>query len=65
MHSRKGGANQLTSYKKIIITTTMAYPVIPVPEPMDMKGDTYNNLTFFRAQWENYEIATGLDKKEA
>lgn len=41
----------------------MAYS-IPAPEQMDMKGDVYNNWTFFRAQWENYEIATGLDKKE-
>ena len=40
----------------------MAYH-IPVPEPMDMKGDVYNNWTFFRAQWENYEVATGIDKK--
>lgn len=38
---------------------------IPVPIQMDMKGDTYSNWTFFRAQWENYEIATGLDKKDA
>ena len=49
----------------MIIMTTMAYPVIPVPEPVDMKGNTYNNWTFFRAQWENYEIATGLDKNKA
>ena len=28
-----------------------------------MKGDVYNNWTFFRAQWENYEVATGIDKK--
>lgn len=38
---------------------------IPVPDAMDMKGDVYNNWTFFRAQWENYEITTELDKKEA
>ena len=38
----------------------MAYH-IPVPEPMDMKGDVLNNWSFFRAQWENYEVATGLD----
>src|SRR4029434_9734160 len=30
---------------------------------MDMKGDVYNNWTFFCAQWENYEVATGIDKK--
>lgn len=41
----------------------MAYS-IPVPEAMDMKGDMYNNWTFFRAQWENYEIATGLNIKD-
>lgn len=42
----------------------MALGQIPVPEAMNMKGDTYNNWTFFRSQWENYEIATGLDSKE-
>lgn len=41
----------------------MAYH-IPVPEPMDMKGDVYNNWMFFHAQWDNYEIATGLEKKD-
>ncbi|KAK0135739.1 hypothetical protein N1851_028416 [Merluccius polli] len=39
------------------------FPTIPVPELMDMIGDVYNNCTFFRAQWENYEIATGLNEK--
>lgn len=31
---------------------------------MVMKGDTYSNWVFFRKQWDNYEIATGLDKKD-
>ncbi|KAI4897681.1 hypothetical protein NFI96_029695 [Prochilodus magdalenae] len=39
-------------------------PRVGVPEPMDMKGDVFNNWMFFRAQWDNYEIATGLDKKD-
>ena len=42
---------------------SMAYN-IPAPEPMDMKGDVYNNWIIFRAQWENYEIAIRLDEKD-
>ena len=38
---------------------------IPVPQAMDMKGDLVQNWEFFRASWENYEIATELDKKDA
>ena len=37
---------------------------IPVPSSMDCKGDVASNWDFFIAQWENYEIATGLDKKD-
>ena len=43
------------------MTTTNA---IPVPAPLSMDGDQYANWEFFRSQWENYEIATGLDEKE-
>lgn len=35
----------------------------PTPSPMEMTGDLLQNWTFFRAQYENYEVATGLNKK--
>lgn len=41
----------------------MATNNFPVPAPMEMKGDLAQNWSFFRSQYENYEIATGLDKK--
>ena len=36
----------------------------PVPTPMKCKGDKVANWEFFRQQWEDYEIATGLDKRD-
>ena len=30
---------------------------------MEMKGDLRGNWKFFQSQWENYEVATELDKK--
>ena len=36
---------------------------IPVPAPMDMKGDLTQNWDFFRESWDNYEIATELREK--
>ncbi|KAL3842911.1 hypothetical protein ACJMK2_020886 [Sinanodonta woodiana] len=37
---------------------------LPVPFPMEVKGNLRDNWTFFESQWDNYEIETGLDKKE-
>ena len=37
---------------------------IPVPVPMSLKGDLRGNWNFFKAQFDNYEVATGLDKKD-
>ena len=31
---------------------------------MNVKGDPVNNWEFFRQQWTDYEVATGLDKQE-
>lgn len=42
----------------------MAARPILVPGPMDMKGYVFSNWMFFKAQWENYEIATGLNGKD-
>ena len=33
------------------------------PAPMEMTGDLASNWSFFRSQFENYEIATGLNEK--
>ena len=31
---------------------------------MNVKGDPVNNWEFFRQQWTDYEVATGLDQQE-
>ena len=36
----------------------------PVPPPVEVKGDLMSNWSFFRDQWEDYEIATGLNDKD-
>ena len=35
----------------------------PVPSSIKVSGDRANNWEFFRQQWEDYELATGLDKR--
>ncbi|XP_070537022.1 uncharacterized protein [Ptychodera flava] len=42
----------------------MASSNFPVPASMEMKGDLVQNWAFFRSNWENYEIATELNKKD-
>ena len=37
----------------------------PIPSPMEIKGDLPSNWNFFKDQWCDYEIATGLNKKDA
>ena len=37
---------------------------IPLPVPMSLKGDLRGSWNFFKAQLDNYEVATGLDKKD-
>jgi len=46
-------------------TTDMAYAHIPTPLAMDMKGDVASNWRFFKDQWQNFEIASGLAQKDA
>ncbi len=36
----------------------------PVPAPMELKVDLPSNWQFFQDQWQDYEIATGLEKKD-
>ena len=37
----------------------------PIPAPMVCKGNLVANWEFFRQQWEDYEVATGLDKQSS
>ena len=37
---------------------------LPVPAPMNCKGDIPANWAFFREQWENYEVAADLIEKD-
>ena len=41
----------------------MAFFNIPVPAPMEVKGDLLSNWIFFKDQWEDYKVATGLREK--
>ena len=36
----------------------------PVLSPMNMKGDIVNNWEFFKQQWDDYEVATGLEGQD-
>ena len=36
---------------------------IPVPQPIDMKGDLANNWEFFKELWKNYKIAREFNMK--
>ena len=36
----------------------------PIPSLMNIKGNPVNNWEFFRQEWTDYEVATGLDKQE-
>ena len=37
----------------------------PVPSAMVCRGDVVTNWEFFRQQWEDYEVATGLNEQSA
>ena len=39
-------------------------PNFPLPSTMKCHGDVAGNWDFFKQQWSDYEIATGLDKRE-
>ena len=36
----------------------------PLPSPRNCRGDVAGNWDFFKQQWNDYEIATGLDKRD-
>ena len=42
----------------------MATSGLPVPAPMDTKGDLPSNWQFFKQQWADYEVATELKEKD-
>ena len=35
----------------------------PLPAPVKLSGDVYQNFKFFRMQWKDYEVATQLTEK--
>ena len=39
------------------------YSQIPTPLPMNVKGNLADNWRFFKKSWDNYKVATELDKK--
>lgn len=39
------------------------YSQIPPPPPMNMKGNLAENWKLFKKSWNNYKVATELDKK--
>ena len=46
------------------VTTALNFTSnFPMPAPMKVSGDRVNSWDFFKQQWEDYELATGLDKR--
>ena len=41
----------------------MAFSNILVLAPMEVKGDLLSNWIFFKDQWKDYKVATGLREK--
>ena len=46
-------------------TTEMSNSYLFVPIAMNMKGDVASNWKFFKDQWQNCEVPSGLAQKEA
>ena len=53
--------NATTGSAPRVLTFTSHFPI---PSPMNVKGDLVNNWEFLKQQWQDYEVATGLDKQE-
>ena len=46
-------------------STSLSFTLnFPVPSPMICQGDKAANCEFFRQQWEDYKVATGLDQRD-
>jgi hypothetical protein len=54
----KGDAEAGNSKERIININ------LPFPQKLDFRGNIATNWKRFKRMWTNYEIATGLDKKE-
>ena len=55
-----GSHSETTPHTTTALTFTSNFPI---PAPMKVSGDRINNWEFFRQQWEDYELATGLDER--
>ena len=53
------------SYSERSHDDRMADSNLPLPMAMNMKGDVASNWKFFKDQWQNNDIASGLAQKEA
>ena len=43
---------------------TQSFPSnFPIPSAMVCRGEVTSNWEFLKQQWQDYEVATGLDKK--
>ena len=47
-----------------VIPSVTVYSQIPLPSPMNTKGNLANNWKYFKKSWNNYKLAKGLDKKD-
>lgn len=46
-----------------LIPSVAVYSQIPPPSSMNTKGNLAENWKYFKKSWNNYKLATGLDKK--
>ena len=46
-----------------VIPSVAVYSQIPPPASMNTKGNSVENWKYFKKSWNNYKLATGLDKK--
>ena len=58
IEAQQGDAEAGNSMERIINTN------LPFPQKLDFRGNIATNWKRFKRMWTNYEIATGLDKKE-
>ena len=57
-------ASSSTAQPAAAAAATPAVPYnFPLPAPVKLSGDVYQNFKFFRMQWEDYEVATQLTEK--
>jgi hypothetical protein len=47
-----------------VIPSVTVYSQMPLPSPMNTKGNLAGNWKYFKKSWNNYKPATGLDKKD-